>query len=111
VNNLFFSSSSLQRDTSLRVLLGDLEEKLLEVELGAVGVESAIICCCGRRVLEFGVLGLGLVDQLLLVFVLVLVVLGLLRRGDGALVREAVEDTQAEERPPENLRRVTCQLN
>lgn len=50
-----------------------------------------------------GVLSLGLVYQFLLLVELVLLVLGLLRSGDGALMRESVKHTNSQSGPPEDL--------
>ena len=55
------------------------------------------------RVVLLSKLGLGLLDQLLLLLVLVLIVLGFLGRGNGSLMGETIEDTQAKGGPPQNL--------
>lgn len=71
--------------------------------------QRTIVTAGGGRVLLLGVFGLGLVYQFLLLLVLVLVVLGLLRGGDGALVGESVEDTDGKGGPPQNLKRVVLE--
>ncbi len=71
--------------------------------------QRTIVTAGGGRVLLLGVFGLGLVYQFLLLLVLVLVVLGLLRGSDGALVRETVEDADGKGGPPQNLQKVVLE--
>merc|ERR1712025_252074 len=96
-----FSSTSFQR--FLGLLLGHLEQWLLEIEFGVGRVHHNIVARGGGRVLLLLVLGLGLVYHLLLLLPLVLVVDGLLVGRYRPLVREAVEDTEGQGGPPENL--------
>lgn len=65
--------------------------------------QPTIILGSGSRVLLLGVFQLGLIYQLLLLLVLVVLVGSALGGGDAALVREAVEDTDGEGGPSEDL--------
>lgn len=60
--------------------------------------------CRRRRAVLLRILGLGLVDDLLLLIPLVLLVLGLLVGRNRPLVRESVEHAEGEGGPPENLK-------